>query len=134
MIDRDLYWKQKIQLSNIQSQLEDAQRHVTELEKQNQLYKNIKNENEIIKLKLTNTEERLTYYEQGIKRRVLQDTTNIIKNNTGNITTTGSNSNNNENLLEKKSAKNAIRGLVGSKTTTSTTTISTGSNSIQNNL
>ena len=131
MIDRDLYWKQKIQLSNIQSQLEDAQRHVTELEKQNQLYKNIKNENEIIKLKLTNTEERLTYYEQGIKRRVLQDTTNIIKNNNNHTSSTSNN--NNENLYEKKSAKNAIRGLVGSKTT-STTTISTGSSSIQNNL
>lgn len=130
MIDRDLYWNQKIQLSNIQSQLEDAQRHVTELEKQNQLYKNIKNENEIIKLKLTNTEERLTYYEQGIKRRVLQDTTNIIKNNNNHTSSTS----NNENLYEKKSAKNAIRGLVGSKTTTSTTTISTGSSSIQNNL
>jgi hypothetical protein len=91
----------------VQSQLEDTQRRLEGLETQRRAWQGERSQHEATKSKLSQVEDRLVQLQlqQQQKRRVLQDTTNT---HTGKPAAA-------EGLLDKGSAKNAIRGLSGAR-------------------
>jgi hypothetical protein len=89
----------------VQSLLEDTQRRLEGLETQRRAWQEERSQHEATKSKLSQVEDRLVQLQQQQKRRVLQDTTNT---HTGKPAAA-------EGLLDKGSAKNAIRGLSGAR-------------------
>lgn len=115
-VDRDAFWEQKVLVSNLQSKLEDSQRKIEQLEGQRRVWQETKSEFEVTRTKLAHAEEKLSRQQDQaqVKRRALQDTTNLHTTTAavevGKVTKKFGELNAG---LEKPSAKQAIKALSG---------------------
>ena len=87
LVDRDAFWEQRVQVANMEAQLEERQRKVEQLEAQRRAWTEARSEHELTKTKLANLEEKLSRQQDqqqqqqqqlllAAKKRVLADKTN----------------------------------------------------------